>query len=118
VVTILNALSFLLAGYKLDDFAPIVVLLNTLMHKKPKETLNTVRNKYGHKIFHSVSKIPLVDVNYLFQQFPAVAQKLAVSHLTFDNVIATCKSTINSDKHKLAKEYVINLKTLPLPNIR
>lgn len=106
------------SGYKLDDFAPIVVLLNTLMHKKPKETLNTVRNKYGHKIFHSVSKIPLVDVNYLFQKHPDVAQKLALTHLTFENVIASCKSSLNSDKHKLAKEYVINIESLPLPNIR
>lgn len=105
-------------GYKLDDFASLAVLLNTLMHKKPKDTLNTVRNKYSHKIFHSVSKISLVDVNYLFQKHPEVAQKLAFTQLTFDNVIATCKSSLNSDKHKLAKEYVINLKSLPLPNIR
>lgn len=102
----------------MDDFAPIVILLNTLMHKKPKETLNTIRNKYSHKIFHSVSKIPLVDVNYLFASFPDVAQKLADSQLTFENVISTCKSVISSDKHKPANEYVINVKSLPLPNIR
>lgn len=102
----------------MDDFAPIIVLLNTLMHKKPKETLNTVRNKYSHKIFHSVSKIPLVDVNYLFASFPDVAQKLADSHLTFENVIAKCKSTVNGDQHKMSNEYVINMKNLPLPNIR
>lgn len=37
------------SGYKLDDIRDICNLLNETMHKKNKETLLTVRNKYSHK---------------------------------------------------------------------
>lgn len=37
------------SGYKLDDFIAIVIELNLMLHKKPKEQLKTVRNKYSHK---------------------------------------------------------------------
>ena len=36
-------------GYKLGDFADIVHVLNEGLHKKHKEQLATVRNKYSHK---------------------------------------------------------------------
>uniref|UniRef100_A0A336MP55 CSON003545 protein n=1 Tax=Culicoides sonorensis TaxID=179676 RepID=A0A336MP55_CULSO len=48
------------SGYKFDEFDEIVLLLNNGLHKKPKESLNTIRNKYSHKIFHEVAKIPLM----------------------------------------------------------
>lgn len=87
----LNIFSF--SGYKLMDFAPIVVLLNTLLHRKHKETLSTVRNKYSHKIFHQVTNIPLLDINKLFENSPEVAKKLSGSHLTYQSIIATCSSS-------------------------
>lgn len=79
-------------GYKLIEFAPIVVLLNSLLHRKPKETLSTVRNKYAHKIFHHVVNIPLLDINKLFENSPEVAKKLSASHLTYQSIIASCSS--------------------------
>lgn len=62
-------------GYKLDDFVQIVLVLNNGLHKKCKDQLMTVRNKYSHKIFYEVAKTPLladldllvnVDRNKLF----------------------------------------------------
>ncbi|KAJ8684243.1 hypothetical protein QAD02_020035 [Eretmocerus hayati] len=48
-------------GYKLSDFSSIVVALNEGLHRKHKEALSTVRNKYSHKIFFEVAKVPLKD---------------------------------------------------------
>jgi hypothetical protein len=53
--------SIFIAGYKVLDFSHIVLLLNIGLHRKPKETINTVRTKYSHKIFHEVAKIPLLS---------------------------------------------------------
>lgn len=36
-------------GYKLSDFKDIVLALNEGLHRKHKEALSTVRNKYSHK---------------------------------------------------------------------
>lgn len=49
-----------LAGYKYEEFADIVRLLNNSMHQKPKEQLMTIRNKYSHQIFFAVAKTPLL----------------------------------------------------------
>lgn len=38
-----------------------VITLNLNLHRKPKEALMTVRNKYSHKIFFEVAKTPLVN---------------------------------------------------------
>ncbi|XP_078046290.1 cyclin B3 [Augochlora pura] len=48
-------------GYKVDDIRDIVHLLNEGLHKKHREALATVRNKYSHKIFFEVAKLPLKD---------------------------------------------------------
>lgn len=112
-------------GFKLMDFAPIVVLLNTLLHRKHKETLSTVRNKYSHKIFHQVTNIPLLDINKLFENFPEVAKKLSGSHLTYQSIIATCSSSslplIDTkkveSKPKSTTGAVKKLKSMPLPLI-
>lgn len=37
------------SGYTLDDIRNICITLNEGMHKKHKESLTTVRNKYSHK---------------------------------------------------------------------
>jgi len=112
-------------GYRLIDFAPIVVLLNTILHKKPKETLSTVRNKYSHKIFHQVTNIPLLDINKLFENFPEITQNFTLTNLTYQSVIATCSSStsINEDSkgsalYRNAKEQKIETKSIPLPQIR
>ncbi|XP_076242603.1 cyclin B3 [Calliopsis andreniformis] len=49
------------SGYKVDDIRDIVHLLNQGLHRKHKEALTTVRNKYSHKIFFEVAKLPLKD---------------------------------------------------------
>ncbi|XP_014204001.1 G2/mitotic-specific cyclin-B3 [Copidosoma floridanum] len=48
-------------GYKLADFSSIVLVLNEGLHRKHKEALSTVRNKYSHKIFFEVAKVPLKE---------------------------------------------------------
>jgi hypothetical protein len=113
-------------GYKLMEFAPIVVLLNTLLHKKPKDTLSTVRNKYSHKIFHQVTSIPLMDVNALFEKFTDVTQKLSISHLTYQTVIATCSASSSNVEGKSCtkrsnrktKDAPLSTKAMPVPLIR
>ncbi|XP_032677997.1 G2/mitotic-specific cyclin-B3 isoform X2 [Odontomachus brunneus] len=49
------------SGYMLDDIRDICITLNEGMHKKHKEALVTVRNKYSHKIFFEVAKLPLKE---------------------------------------------------------
>ncbi|KMQ93953.1 g2 mitotic-specific cyclin-b3 [Lasius niger] len=49
------------SGYKLDDIRDICNRLNQCLHKKHKESLMTVRNKYSHKIFFEVAKLPLKE---------------------------------------------------------
>jgi hypothetical protein len=110
------------------EFAPIVVLLNTLLHKKPKETISTVRNKYSHAIFHKVTSIPLMDINSLFEKFPDVTEKFTTTQLTYHTVVATCSSTTsavegNSQASLKYQQSVGDLaklapKSLPLPLIR
>lgn len=36
-------------GYKVSDFTDVIKILNEGLHKKQKEALATVRNKYSHK---------------------------------------------------------------------
>ncbi|XP_065172086.1 G2/mitotic-specific cyclin-B3 isoform X1 [Atheta coriaria] len=48
-------------GYKLEEIMETVITLNLNLHRKPKEALMTVRNKYSHKIFFEVAKTPLVN---------------------------------------------------------
>lgn len=114
---------FCFLGYKLLDFAPIVVLLNTLLHRKPKETLSTVRNKYSHKIFHQVTNIPLLDINKLFEKFPDVAKKLSGSHLTYESIIATCSSATHQNDDNIKPKLLSSTgglkkhRAMPLPLI-
>ncbi|XP_076630095.1 cyclin B3 [Colletes latitarsis] len=49
------------SGYKVDDIRDIINVLNQGLHRKHKEALTTVRNKYSHKIFFEVAKLPLKD---------------------------------------------------------
>ena len=107
------------------DFAPIVVLLNTILHKKPKEALSTVKNKYSHKIFHQVTNIPLMDINKLFEKHPDVTQNFTITNLTYQSVISSCSSSTSSNEnskesvmYRNAKEQKIETKSIPLPQIR
>ncbi|XP_023166371.1 G2/mitotic-specific cyclin-B3 [Drosophila hydei] len=54
-------------GYQLADFAEVVPILNAGLHRKPRATIKTIRNKYSHKIFHEVAKVPLLSNGELFQ---------------------------------------------------
>lgn len=53
------------SGYKVDDIRDIVNLLNQGLHRKHKEALMTVRNKYSHKIFFEVAKLPLKTILHI-----------------------------------------------------
>ncbi|KAG8293651.1 regulation of cyclin-dependent protein serine/threonine kinase activity protein [Homalodisca vitripennis] len=48
-------------GYRIEDFIDIAHALNNILHQKPRQCTQTVRNKYSHKVFYEVAKIPLVD---------------------------------------------------------
>lgn len=52
-------------GYKLQDILPIALLQNSCIRKKPKDAISTVRNKYSHKIFFEVAKVPLIEDSVL-----------------------------------------------------
>ncbi|XP_034485162.1 G2/mitotic-specific cyclin-B3 [Drosophila innubila] len=54
-------------GYELGQFAELVPVLNAGLHRKPRSTIKTIRNKYSHKIFHEVAKVPLLTNAELFQ---------------------------------------------------
>ncbi|XP_030573698.1 G2/mitotic-specific cyclin-B3 [Drosophila novamexicana] len=54
-------------GYQLAQFAEVVPVLNAGLHRKPRATIKTIRNKYSHKIFHEVAKVPLLSNVELFQ---------------------------------------------------
>lgn len=54
-------------GYSKEELKDCVLLLNTMISEPPKKALMTVRNKYSHQVFHSVAKIPPLDV--LAQEF-------------------------------------------------
>lgn len=56
----MNNLICLSKGYKLDEIISIVYMLNSTLHRNPKEQLMTVRNKYSHKIFFEVAQTPLI----------------------------------------------------------
>ncbi|EDV42473.1 uncharacterized protein Dana_GF18004 [Drosophila ananassae] len=54
-------------GYQLAEFAEIVPVLNAGLNRKPRGAIKTIRNKYSHKIFHEVAKVPLLTNQELFQ---------------------------------------------------
>lgn len=104
------------SGYKLMSFAPIVILLNSMLHRKPKENLSTVRNKYSHKIFHQVTNIPLMDINKLFDKFPDVAKQLSSSNLTYQSIIASCgAATVECPSVIMTTKVSKKRSPLPLP---
>lgn len=55
------------SGYSIEDFAEIAILLNNIMTRKPKESLNTIRQKYSHELFFESAKKPFItDMVKLF----------------------------------------------------
>lgn len=99
------------------DFAPIVVLLNSLLHRKAKENLMTVRNKYSHKIFHQVTNIARMDINKLFIKFPDVAKQLSKIQFTYQSIIESCgvSSIADEQPKRSTKENWKKTKSMPLP---
>lgn len=113
------------SGFKLMDFAPIIVLLNTILHRKPKESVSTVRNKYSHKIFHQVTTIPLMDINKLFENYNEVIEKFTTTQLTYNLVVESCSSASSVTEIKALQKYKKAMsattfppKSMPLPLIR
>lgn len=56
-------------GYKVDDFKSIIPLLNGPLHTKQRDANKTIRNKYMHKVFFEVSKIPLMTDGKLLEDY-------------------------------------------------
>ncbi|CAD7090302.1 unnamed protein product [Hermetia illucens] len=66
------------SGYKLEDFAFIVPMLNNFLQRKPREAIKTIRNKYSHKIFFEVTKVPLLSLEKLFENTGMIEKTTAV----------------------------------------
>ncbi|KAG0693501.1 G2/mitotic-specific cyclin-B3 [Chionoecetes opilio] len=49
------------SGYKVEDIYHLTQTLHSMMCQPPKEHLNTIRNKYSHKVFYEVAKIPIPE---------------------------------------------------------
>lgn len=99
-----NATLEFYSGYKIEDFAAIAVLLNNIMTRKPKESLNTVRHKYSHELFFESAKKPFIaDLRVLFdttgleltaiQQLQVPASSLSMSTTTSATRAATGTTT-------------------------
>lgn len=63
-------------GYKIEDFAHIVPMLNAALHRKPREALKTIRNKYSHRIFYDVASTPLLTTDKLFEHTGLIEQPI------------------------------------------
>lgn len=49
------------SGYQMQDLYHTVHLLHSMICQPPKEHLKTIRNKYSHKVFFEVAKIPIPE---------------------------------------------------------
>ncbi|XP_042217786.1 G2/mitotic-specific cyclin-B3-like isoform X2 [Homarus americanus] len=49
------------SGYQLEDLYHLVHMLHSMICQPPKEHLKTIRNKYSHKVFFEVAKIPIPE---------------------------------------------------------
>lgn len=79
------------SGYKIEDFAEIAILLNNIMTRKPKESLNTVRHKYSHELFFESAKKPFI--NDLTKLFDTTGYKPSThSSLSVTTTSATARS--------------------------
>ncbi|KAL1381813.1 hypothetical protein pipiens_013326, partial [Culex pipiens pipiens] len=68
------------SGYKIEDFATIAMLLNNIMTRKPKESLNTVHQEYSHELFPSRPKPFITDLRVLFDD-PARQRTILVKRI-------------------------------------
>ncbi|XP_068105784.1 G2/mitotic-specific cyclin-B3 [Hyperolius riggenbachi] len=50
------------SGYQTMDLLPLVKRLNFLLKHQPNENLKAVRNKYSHRVFFEVAKLPPLDM--------------------------------------------------------
>ncbi|XP_031638665.1 G2/mitotic-specific cyclin-B3 [Contarinia nasturtii] len=60
------------SGYKLSDFQSIIPLLNGPLHQKQRDANKTIRNKYTHKVFYEVSKVPLMTNEQLLESIESI----------------------------------------------
>lgn len=86
------------SGYKIEDFAEIAILLNNIMTRKPKESLNTVRHKYSHELFfESAKKQFITDLTKLFDttgyQLPSGKPPTAATTTRSHHHASTTKTT-------------------------
>uniref|UniRef100_A0A0P4WGL0 Uncharacterized protein n=1 Tax=Scylla olivacea TaxID=85551 RepID=A0A0P4WGL0_SCYOL len=49
------------SGYKMEDIYHLTQTLHSMISQPPKEHLSTIRNKYSHKVFYEVAKIPIPE---------------------------------------------------------
>ncbi|XP_053330198.1 G2/mitotic-specific cyclin-B3 [Spea bombifrons] len=53
------------SGYQNADLVPLVKRLNFLLAYPPNDKLKAVKNKYSHKVFFEVAKLPPLDMLHL-----------------------------------------------------
>ena len=88
-------ISFIL-GYTIEEFADIAILLNTIMLRKPKEALNTVRQKYSHELFFESAKKPFIsDLKKLFE---TTEYKLKEQQIQTMTIMLTASSSSSTSK--------------------
>lgn len=49
------------SGYNMEDIYHLVHHLHQMISQPPKEHLKTIRNKYSHKVFFEVAKVPIPE---------------------------------------------------------
>ncbi|XP_055586865.1 G2/mitotic-specific cyclin-B3 [Uranotaenia lowii] len=93
------------SGYKIEEFADIAILLNNIMTRKPKESLNTVRHKYSHELFFESAKKPFItDLTKLFDTtgYQPPKQPSALCQLT-DSTVSTVATAAANKTHHVTK---------------
>lgn len=91
------------SGYKIEDFAAIAVLLNNIMTRKPKESLNTVRHKYSHELFFESAKKPFItDLRVLFNTTGLELDVIQKLQVPVSSLSMTTTSSSSSSSSKTA----------------
>ncbi|KAG4067064.1 hypothetical protein HA402_000055 [Bradysia odoriphaga] len=68
------------AGYHVDDFVDIIIVLNNGLHRKLSDSVKHVRNKYSHKLFHEVATVPLLTNDELLEGAESYKRETVINY--------------------------------------
>ncbi|KAJ6638317.1 G2/mitotic-specific cyclin-B3 [Pseudolycoriella hygida] len=71
------------SGYNVEEFIDIALKLNAGLHRKLSDNIKHVRNKYSHKLFHEVAKIPLLTKEELLEGNELLSSQKRASVINF-----------------------------------